>query len=95
MIVVAVKGGSDPLVTDRLTQLAVFATDQVNTVLPLLVSVYVWLEGLNGPPLMPVAMRFVAGVTASEAVPRTVVRIVDALLVTFGSGRMFGSVGDP
>jgi hypothetical protein len=56
-----------PLVADRLTQVAVFVTNQSNAAVPLLVNVYTWLDGLNDPPIGPLEVSPVAGLTIISA----------------------------
>ncbi len=54
-----------PLVAERVSQLKVLVTDQTIATAPVLLSVYVWLEGLNGPPAPPLEVNPDAGLTAS------------------------------
>ena len=42
-----------PLVAEKVSQLEVLVADQTIATAPVLLSVYVWLEGLNGPPAPP------------------------------------------
>ena len=64
MLVVA-PAAKVPLVAERSLQLVLLLAVQFKLALPLLVSMYTWLEGLNGPPACPLKIRSVNGVTAS------------------------------
>src|SRR2546428_29464 len=63
---------SVPLVAERVTQLAVLAADQLRLAVPLLVTMYTWLEGLKGPPTVPLEVNPIAGLTDRAALPFTV-----------------------
>ena len=62
---VLARAASDPLVADRLTQLWFLFAAQLRLALPLLVRVYVWLKGLNGPPGNPLEISPFVGLTES------------------------------
>src|SRR5271157_1981032 len=66
MLVLA-PAASEPLVGDKVSQLAVLVADQTIATPPVLLSVYVWLVGLNGPPAPPLELNPDSGLTASCA----------------------------
>ena len=77
-----------PFVGDRLSQFCPLLADQFKSELPLLVSVYVWLDGLNGPPTLPAETRDVPGVTLIAAIPCTAVIAWTVLLLGLGSAAL-------
>src|SRR5580704_223888 len=60
-------GANVPLVAEIVSQLKVLVTDQTIATAPVLLSVYIWLVGLNGPPAPPLALSPDAGLTTSCA----------------------------
>ena len=54
---VLIPAANVPLVADRLSQFSLALADQSNAALPLLVNVYTWLDGLNGPPTGPLEAK--------------------------------------
>jgi hypothetical protein len=61
--VVDAPAASVPPVDDRVTHDCVFPAVQLSEAPPVFVTVYAWLDGLNGPPNGPVEVRPPAGVT--------------------------------
>ena len=64
-------GPSAPLITERVTHGALRMMFQLNAALPALLSTYIWLEGTNGPPTMPVEVSPAAGLTESTPMATT------------------------
>src|SRR5438034_827578 len=63
---VAAAAANVPLVMETETQSCVLVIDQSRALPPELVNVQTKLEGLNGPPWMPMADSWSAGKTARE-----------------------------
>jgi len=63
--VVAAPAASVPPVADNVTHVCVFAAVQFIGALPVFVTVYDWLAGVNGPPAVPEEVRPPAGDTVS------------------------------
>jgi hypothetical protein len=63
--VVVAPAASVPPVADKVTQVCPFDAVQFIEAVPVFVSVYAWLDGVNGPPNVPVDVRPPAGVTVS------------------------------
>ena len=70
--VVVPPTASVPDAADRLTQDLVAAAVQFREAVPVFVSVYTTLDGVNGPPTTPEELSPVAGSTASVPLPFTV-----------------------
>ena len=70
-----------PLVAESVSQLAVLLAVQFMDEPPLLLSVYVWLIGLNGPPAVPLDVNPEDELTESEAVLTVVGSLAVSLAV--------------
>jgi hypothetical protein len=63
--VAVAPAASVPPVADKVTHDCTFDAVQLIEAVPVFVSVYAWLDGVNGPPNVPVEVRPPAGVTDS------------------------------
>jgi hypothetical protein len=63
--VVFAPAASVPPAADKVTHDATFDAVQFMEAAPVFVSVYDWLDGVNGPPAVPDEVRPPAGVTVS------------------------------
>jgi hypothetical protein len=63
--VVVAPAASVPLAADKVTHVCVFDAVQLIEAVPVFVSVYAWLDGVNGPPNVPVEVMPPAGDTDS------------------------------
>jgi len=79
--VVFAPAASVPPVADKVTHDATFVAVQFIEAVPVFVTVYVTLEGVNGPPAAPDEVRPPAGDTdnAPAAGPVTVKELLDTL----------------
>jgi len=83
-------GASVPAVAERLTQVCPLDADQLIEVPPMFWRVYVWLEGMNGPPWVPEELRPVAGLTVRTPGEKKLAAMVFAPSIVTGDG-----FGDP
>ena len=61
--VAVAPAASVPPAADKVTHVCTFDAVQFIEAVPVFVTVYDWLDGVNGPPAVPVEVRPPAGVT--------------------------------